>query len=61
MDVFVEGFALSGRNATVTAVPRAALRDVPSLRSALGCVVAAPFGANRITQTFRFVTQRSDS
>jgi len=27
------------------AVPRAALRDVPSLRSALGFDVAAPFGA----------------
>jgi len=27
------------------AVPRAALRDVPSLRSALGYDVAAPFGA----------------
>ena len=38
------GTPLQG-NAWVIAVPRAALHDVPSLRSALGYDVAAPFGA----------------
>ena len=38
---------LQGNDWRVLWLPRAALRDVPSLRSALGYFVAAPFGANR--------------
>ena len=38
---------LQGNDWRVLWLPRAALRDVPSLRSALGYTVAAPFGANR--------------